>query len=361
MSDVRALLVTDVVDSTRLINTLGDEASAALWTAHDRIARDLLRDWRGREIDKTDGFLLLFSAAQDALGYAHAYHRAIAGLDPPLKARAGLHVGAVVLRENPAADVAMGAKPVEVEGMAKPIAARVMSLAGEGQTLLTETAAHGLDAGNRLRCHGHWRLKGVPQAVELFEAPGGSATAVPTETPKAYRVALQGDVWVPVREMAHGLRAERDAFIGRRELLPEIGRRIDEGARLVSLIGIGGCGKTRLALRFAWESLGEFPGGAWFCDLTAARNADGIVHAAADSLHVPLGKEDATAQIGNAIASRGRCLVILDNFEQVAQHADETLGRWLNCAGDAVFIVTTRDVLGIAGEQTLAVAPLLPA
>jgi predicted ATPase/class 3 adenylate cyclase len=361
VTDVRALLVTDVVDSTRLVNSLGDEASAALWTAHDRIARDLLRDWRGREIDKTDGFLLLFATAQDALGYAHAYHHAIAGLDSRLKARAGLHVGAVVLRENPAADVAMGAKPVEVEGIAKPIAARVMSLAGEGQTLLTAAAARELDAGHALRCHGHWRLKGVPQTIEIFDAEGASGATAPVETPKAYRVALHGDVWVPVREMAYGLRAERDAFIGRRELLIEIGRRIDEGARLVSLLGIGGCGKTRLALRFAWESLGEFQGGAWFCDLTAARSIHGIVHAVADALQVPLGKEDATAQLGNAIASRGRCLVILDNFEQVAQHADETLGRWLNRADQAVFIVTTRDVLGIGGEQTLGVAPLLPA
>ena len=80
MSQIRALLLTDVVDSTRLSETLGDVAVAGLWAAHDRVARDLLPTHRGREIDKTDGMLLLFEAATDAVAYALAYHRAIAAL-----------------------------------------------------------------------------------------------------------------------------------------------------------------------------------------------------------------------------------------------------------------------------------------
>jgi len=63
MADVRALLLTDVVDSTRIAETIGDSRAAQLWAAHDRCARDLLPRWRGREIDKTDGMLLLFDAA----------------------------------------------------------------------------------------------------------------------------------------------------------------------------------------------------------------------------------------------------------------------------------------------------------
>ena len=70
MSDVRALLLTDVVDSTKLSESLGDAAIAALWAAHDRVARDLLPRHRGREIDKTDGMLLLFDEAADAVAYA---------------------------------------------------------------------------------------------------------------------------------------------------------------------------------------------------------------------------------------------------------------------------------------------------
>jgi len=120
MSEIRALLLTDVVDSTKLSEELGDQAMAEVWLQHDRLARDLLPVWRGREIDKTDGMLLLFERCEDALHYAQAYHQALAQLPVALKARAGLHVGAVILRENSPEDVQRGAKPLEVEGLASP-------------------------------------------------------------------------------------------------------------------------------------------------------------------------------------------------------------------------------------------------
>ena len=125
-------------------------------------------------------------------------------------------------------------------------------------------------------------------------------------------------------------------------------------------MGLGGTGKTRLVTRFGWRSLGEFPGGVWFCDLSEARSLDGIAHAVAQGLDMPLGKDDAVTQIGRAIAGRGKCLVILDNFEQVARHAEETLGRWLNRASAARFLVTTREVLGLPGEEVISLAPLAP-
>ena len=97
MSEVRALLLTDVVDSTKLAESIGDAAMADVWAAHDRVARDLLQVHHGREIDKTDGMLMMFSSAADAVNFAMAYHRALTGLPVPLTARAGLHVGPVLL------------------------------------------------------------------------------------------------------------------------------------------------------------------------------------------------------------------------------------------------------------------------
>ena len=360
MSEVRALLLTDVVDSTALSETIGDAGMAVLWAAHDRLARDLLPLWRGREIDKTDGMLLLFEAAPDAVAYAIAYQRALAKLNPPLKARAGLHVGPVILRENSQSDVARGAKPLEVEGTAKAMAARVMSIANGGQTLLSADAREALgEITLRLESHGHWRMKGLAEPIELFEIGDADGPFTPPpDAAKAYRVVRQGDVWLPAREIRHNLPAERDAFVGRRETLAELARRIDAGARLVSVLGIGGTGKTRLVTRFGWSWLGDFLGGVWFCDLSQARGLDGIVHAVAQGLDVPLGKDDPVTQLGHAIAGRGQCLVILDNFEQVARFAEETLGRWLNRASNAQFLVTTREVLGLKGEEVLAVAPL---
>ncbi len=362
MDERHALLLTDVVDSTLLAERLGDVAAAELGAAHDRMARDLLRAWRGREIDKTDGMLMLFDRAADALGCAVAYHRALRVLPVPLQARAGLHVGTLILRANPPEDVARGAKPLEVEGIAKPLAARVMSLAQAGQTLLSAEARAALgQTAWRVQSHGFWRIKGLSAPVELFEAGDEHAPFVPPpDSDKVYCVVRDGELWLPRRELRHNLPLERDAFVGRRDELMALARCWDDGARLVSLLGIGGCGKTRLALRYARLWLGGFPGGAWFCDLAQARSAAGIVQAVAQGLEVPLGKDDPVQQLGHAIAGRGPCLVILDNFEQVARHAAATLGCWLDRAAQARFLVTSREVLGLSGEQALPLAPLPP-
>jgi predicted ATPase/class 3 adenylate cyclase len=360
MTTPRTLLLTDVVDSTRVSHALGDSAMARLWSEHDRAARDLLRAWRGREIEKTDGLLALFDSVADAIAFALAYHRALASLPVPLAARAAIHTGPVALRETSPADAELGAKRYEVDGLAKPITARVMATALGGQTLLTGDARHALgDSALRVQSHGHWRLKGLPEPLELFEVGDDHAPfRPPPDDEKAYRVVRRHELWLPVREIRHSVPAERDSFVGRHAPLQALARRLADGARLVSVLGMGGTGKTRLVTHFAWTWLGEFPGGAWFCDLSQARSLDGILSAVAQGLDVPLGRTDPVLQLARAIAGRGECLVILDNFEQVAQHAEETLGHWLDRAPQARFVVTTREVLGIVGEQTLALAPL---
>ena len=366
MSELRALLLTDMVDSTRIAEALGDAVMAAHWAAHDRAARDLLRTWRGREIEKTDGLLAVFDSAADAVAFALAYHRAIAALGLPFMARAGVHVAPFSVRESSADDVAHGAKRFDVDGLAKPVTARVMATALGGQTLITGDARAALSSTLlRVQSHGHWRLKGLPEPVELFEVGDEhSPFKPPPDEEKAYRVvravrtANEASLWLPAREIPHSVPAERDGFVGREDALRDIARCLDDGARLVSVLGMGGTGKTRLVTRFAWGWLGEYPGGVWFCDLSQARTLDGIVVAVAQGLDVPLGKADPLVQLAHAIAGRARCLVILDNFEQVAKFAEDTLGRWLDRAPLARFIVTTREVLGVVGERIVTLEPL---
>lgn len=362
MDSPRTLLLTDIVDSTALAARLGAEATAALWAAHDAMARALVRAWRGREVGRSDGFLLLFEHPSDALGFAFAYHAALVALPTPLQARVGLHAGPVRLRENSALDRSLGATPFEVDGIALPLAARVGALALGGQTLATLDALAAVPPEACFRRHfGHWRLQGIDAPIELYGVTPSAASPGPGPPPdaaKAYRVSRQGDTWVPVREIANNLPAERDAFFGRNELLRDIAERFTAGARLVTLQAIGGIGKTRAALRFARAYLGDYPGGAWFCDLAQVTTLDGINHALARALELPLAGADPVAHLGAALRGRGRCLVVLDNFEQVVSAAEPSVGRWMAAAPQVDFLVTSREQLGIAGEQVLPVAPL---
>lgn len=201
---VRTVLLCDLVDSTALVERVGDAAAADLLMRHDRMARDLLSACDGLEIDKSDGFLLLFerpaAAVRFALGYQDGLARLAAASGLLLRARVGIHLGEVVLRENPPADIARGAKRIEVEGLAKAIAARVMALAGDGRILLTgvacELARRGMVGAGEAEAlawfaHGDYRLAGVAEAVAIHEVgayPAFVAGPLPA-TGKAWPVA----------------------------------------------------------------------------------------------------------------------------------------------------------------------------
>ncbi len=205
--EIRTLLLCDLVASTRLVERVGDAVAGELLARHDRCARDLLSRFNGREIDKSDGFLLLFQRPIEAVRFAIAHQAELreigAAYDSEMLSRVGIHLGEVVLRANPPEDVARGAKPLEVEGLAKAIAARVMSLAGEGRILLTRTAydfarrgAVGAQEERSLRwaAHGLYRLAGVEEPVEVCEVaePGEGELTAPPSSEKARRADEAG-------------------------------------------------------------------------------------------------------------------------------------------------------------------------
>ena len=360
--EFKTLLLTDVVDSTGLNQAIGDAAMAALWAAHDHLTRDLIRRCGGKEIGRSDGFLVLFDRPAPAVEFAIDYHRALASLKPPLSARVGIHHGPVALRENRLEDTSQGATPFEIDGVALPTAARVMSAALGGQTLLSAAALQAAGSLSvKVYSHGWWRLKGVAEPLELLEAGAADSPFLPPpDSAKAYRVVQRDGAWVPAHDLPNNLPADRDALVGRLEAVAAIQQQLEGGARLVTLLGLGGIGKTRVAIGHARSWMGDYPGGAWFCDLRAAVSAAGIVHAVAQALGLTLGPADPVQQIGLALARRVDCLLILDNFEQVARHAEATLGSWLEHAPAARFVVTSREVLGISGERALVLPPLTP-
>jgi predicted ATPase/Tfp pilus assembly protein PilF len=199
-----------------------------------------------------------------------------------------------------------------------------------------------------LRCLAREPRRRFGQAEEVTEALAGRALA------QVETLDLKGRGW-------HTLPVERDAFVGREKELEELERNLSGTARLVTLMGAGGMGKTRLAVRYGWRSLGDWPGGVWFCDLTEARDTNAIASNVAGSLGVQLGQGDPLEQLGHAIAGRGRCLVILDNFEKVAHHGAATVRRWLERARMARFLVTSREKLSLGDQETLQTVDSLSA
>jgi len=359
MSPHRTLLLTDVVDSTQLSQALGDVAMAGVWTAHDRVARDLLPHWRGREIDKTDGMLLLFDVPDDAVNYALAYHRALAALPVPLRARTGLHVGPVILRENNAADVARGAKPLEVDGLAKPTTARVMAIAQGGQLLLTAEAHQALgDTRLQAQSHGHWVMKGLSEPVELFEVGEPDAPFIaPTEGDKAYRVVRNGDRWLPVRQIPNNLPQPITSFIGRERELDEV-KSLLSSTRLLTLVGMGGLGKTRLSLQVAAEVMYEYPDGVWFLDLAPIRDPALVVSEAAQTLGVREAPDRPLIQALCAHLKTRRVMLILDNCEHLLEATAILAHAILRAAPQARLMASSREALHVPGEQAYAVLPL---
>lgn len=357
-----ALLLTDIVDSTALNVSVGDGAMAKVWEKHDRLSRALIRQFHGKEIGRSDGFLVAFERVVDAAAFAAAYHRLLDFFEVPMRARVGIHYGEVELRQNSADEVASGATVFDIDGVALPVAARVSSLAGARQTLLTSVAVAFLDpAAAKLASHGHWQVKGIPDPIELFELGDDVSNFLPPDTgSKGYQVVLDGSTWRPARDIRNSIPAEYDEFVGRSAELRRLADLLHSGARFISIVGIGGVGKTRLVTHFARRWLGEFPGGAWFCDLAEARDADGIFSAVAQGLDVALGRAEPRRQLADVIVGRGECLVIFDNFEQVAVLAADTVGHWLDRAPAAWFMATTRERLGIKGEHIVAMDSLVP-
>lgn len=378
-TELRALLLTDVVDSTKMAARIGDQQMAAVWAAHDRVARDLLPQFGGREIDKTDGMLLMFDSAAPAVAYAVAYGRALAALPLPLSARAGLHVGPVILRENAAEDVARGAKPIEVDGLAKPTAARVMSMANGGQLLLTTEAREALaqaaaEAGVgtgagagagagagvvwRTVSHGHWALKGLSEPIEVFEA-GDEATSFqsPAEGDKAHRMVRSGERWVPVSALPNNLPPQRSSFVGRETEMKEIQALLDQSP-LVTVLGMGGLGKTRLTLQVAAERLPRYPDGAWFVDLSAVTDPALVVNTVARTFEI---FEEPGRPLINTLCAwlkTRRLLIVLDNCEHLVAAVAELADTILSQAGGAQMLASSRELLDVPGEQSYPILPL---
>ena len=191
-----AIVLLDLIGSTKFVQKVGALKAAKWLQYHDRLARSLVYKFQGREIDRSDGFLLSFDRPIDAVNFALIYQQTV----PPktkLGCRIGIHWGTIVEVKQDEIFTLGGAKSVELEGIAKNIAARTMSLCGAGQVLLTKEAMkairgrtnHWTPKGTRYACVGEYRFKGVRE-TQIVYAVGSTIESLqpPPSSEKVKRI-----------------------------------------------------------------------------------------------------------------------------------------------------------------------------
>lgn len=185
---------------------------------------------------------------------------------------------------------------------------------------------------------------------------GATTAAVPANGWASIVPAAEGPA-APPPSPRHNLPEPRTRFIGREAALADLARLAPQ-SRLLTLTGIGGCGKTRLALQFARQQLATCPDGVWFVDLTALKRADRVAAACAAVLGFGSGPEaPSAASVAAQVASR-RLLIVLDNCEHVREGAAALADALLSQPGPARLLATSREPLSVAGEQLYPVRPL---
>ena len=170
-----ALVLLDIIGSTAFVQRNGAQVAAQWFQVHDRLTRSLVYRYEGREIDRSDGFLLSFNKTIDAVNFALEYQRTIPK-KTNLNTRIGVHWGKVVEVQQDELFVGVGAKRIELEGLAKNIAARTMSLCQAGQVLLTKEAFSNIRSrtnshtpkNTKYACVGMYRFKGVNTPQEIY-------------------------------------------------------------------------------------------------------------------------------------------------------------------------------------------------
>ncbi|MEL6343306.1 MAG: tetratricopeptide repeat protein [Myxococcota bacterium] len=150
---------------------------------------------------------------------------------------------------------------------------------------------------------------------------------------------------------------ERNKFVGRAAELSQLASLLDQRP-FVNVVGHGGTGKTRLVTRFAHDQSARFEQRVWFCDLSEARSDDEILTVLGQVLGISAQHSQASSFIGTYLAQQGRCLLILDNIEQITECIRPLIQDWLARAPEARLLATSRIVLGIPEEMLLELPPM---
>jgi predicted ATPase/class 3 adenylate cyclase len=330
-------LFTDLEGSTRLWEERPDAMRPAL-ARHDAILRDAVVAHGGQVVKTTgDGIHAVFATAHDALGAAVAMQLGLAtepfGETGPLRVRMGVHTCEAEYREG------------DYFGSEVNRAARLMSVAHGGQVVVSSVTS-GLvrDGSVELVDLGEHRLRDLTVAERVFQA---YAPGLVREFPPLRSVdSLPGN-----------LPRQVTTFVGREAEIASLSELVRR-CSLVTLTGVGGVGKTRLALEIAAEVIGEFPDGAWLCEFAPVTDPAAVWETVAACLRVQaLPARSLEESVLDYLAAK-RLLLVLDNCEHLLDASARLVDAIEHGCPQVAVLATSREGLGLGGERMVAVPSL---
>lgn len=342
-------LMTDIVGSTAHWEREADSYKKAQ-AAHHNLLRHLFGPHGGKEVkDLGDGFLVVFARAGDALDCAVACQGALSQEPvtnaeeranmPPLQVRMALHTGSAEPEGG------------DYHSLTVNRASRLLGAAHGGQILCTEETAcllrRDLEAGVRLVDLGVYRLRDLPQPERLFQAVWPQMRLQSFPPPRA-EAGYASHLPLPVTR-----------FFGRgQELARACEMVLEPGTRLVTLMGPGGNGKTRLAIEAPRQLVEPFSGAVWFVLLAETADAQSITKAVAEAMRLPPAPSVEAMDQAVDVLSRQPALLVLDNFEQLVDAGAHVIQELLERVPTLTCLITSRQQLNLSGERTLALQPL---
>jgi predicted ATPase len=311
-----------------------------LLKAHDAILRQAVAAHHGREVrTEGDSFFVAFAAATDAVSAAARAQRALYAHPWPaesvIRVRMGVHTGEASIVGK------------DYAGLEVHRAARIAATGHGGQVVLSDITRalveHALPEGVSLVDMGEHRLKDLARPERIWQL---RIDGLPSEFP-----ALRSLDATP-----NNLPIQLTSFIGREREVAEARRRLGE-ARLLTLTGAGGTGKTRLGLQLAAEASDDFGDGVYWVALAPIEDPELVASAIAHALGVQEVAGRSPLEVVQQYLKSRKVLLVLDNFEQILPAAG-TVADILRAAPEVKVIVTSRAPLKVSGERECPVPPL---
>jgi predicted ATPase/class 3 adenylate cyclase len=333
-------LFTDIEGSTRLWDEHPDEMREAL-ARHDELVRAAIESHGGYVVKTTgDGFHAAFGTADAGVVAAVAAQRALDDeawpLPAPLRVRMGLHTGAASIRDG------------DYFGSSLNRAARLMGVAHGGQIVCSQATADlardTIAEGLTLADLGEHRLRDLSRPERVFQVC-------------ARGLAGEFAALTSIDAFPGNLPLQVSSFVGREREVERVGAALEE-SRVVTLTGVGGVGKTRLALQVAADVLPRFREGAWLVELAAVRDPDGVVDAFAAVFGLSARTGQTIEEVLLDFLNAKQLLLVVDNCEHLLDAVADLVDEISSTCARVVVLATSREGLALDGERMVAVPTL---